>query len=43
MSLGAGSQVLDLLMLFLWMTLHKSAGKSLQLICIVPIWYVMLV
>ena len=36
-SLRAGSQVFDLLMLFLCMILHTmSSGKSLQLLCILP-------
>ena len=37
MSLRAGSQVLALLMLFLYVILYTMpSGKSLQLICIVP-------
>ena len=36
-SLGTGSQVFALLMLFLCVILHTmSSGKSLQLICIFP-------
>ena len=36
-SLRAGSQVFALLMLFLCVILHTmSAGKSLQLLCILP-------
>ena len=43
-SLRAGSQVLPLLMLFLWVIVHIMwSGKSLQLLCILPFWYVMLV
>ena len=43
-SLRAGSQVFALLMLFLCVILHTiSSGKSLQLICILPPWCVVLV
>ena len=36
-SLGAGSQVFALLMLFLWVICHTMwSGKSLQLLCILP-------
>ena len=44
-SLRAGSQVFALLMLFLCVILHNmSSGKSLQLLCILPfLWYVVLV
>ena len=36
-SLGAGSQVFALLVLFLWMILHTLwSGKSLQLLCSLP-------
>ena len=36
-SLGAGSQVFALLMLFMCVILHTmSSGKSLQLLCILP-------
>ena len=36
-SLKAGSQVFDLLMLFLCMILHTmSSGKSLKFLCIMP-------
>ena len=36
-SLGAGSQVFALLMLFLWVIVHTMwSGKSLQLLCILP-------
>ena len=43
-SLRAGSQVFALLMLFLCVILHTiSSGKSLQLQCILPLWYVVLV
>ena len=37
-SLRAGSQVFALLMLFLYVILHTmSSGKSLQLLCILPL------
>ena len=43
-NLRAGSQVFALLMLFLCATLHTmSSDKSVQLICILPLWYLMLV
>ena len=36
-SLRAGSQVFDLLMMFLWVILHTMwSGKSLRLLCILP-------
>ena len=36
-SLRPGSQVLALIMLFLWVILHTMwSGKSLQLLCILP-------
>ena len=38
--LRAGSQVFALLMLFLCMILHtRWSGKSLQLLCILPLLY----
>ena len=43
-SLRAGSQVFALLMLFLCVMLHTMwSGKSLQLLCLLPFWYVVLV
>ena len=43
-SLRAESQVFALLMLFLCMILHTmSSGKSMQSLCILPFWYVVLV
>ena len=43
-SLRAGSQVFALLMSFLCVILHSMwSGKSLQLLCILPFWYVVLV
>ena len=42
--LRAGSQVFALLMLFLCVILHTmSSGKSLQLLCIFTLWYIVCV
>ena len=43
-SLRAGSQVFALLMLFLYVILYiTSLGRSLELLCILPLGYVVLV